>query len=299
MSAWWQHGYPGGPMVGPPMTRPLYPPDAAARGKKPSANGADVQAIKRGVWRAGRWPGPASAFDQAFSNGFSHGRSGNVGNSGLAGLQRQLGIDPTGWMGEATYNGLRSIRIPQGLPNAGEPALDAVAIALLEQYRDDQAGGDTQRLRALALAKEQLGYMESPPGTNGNMFGAWYGMNYEPWCAIFATWCYETSGGSPSFQGGSRYAYCPYILADAQAGRNGLSVTGTPIAGDLVLYEWDGGIGEPDHVGLFEEWVSGRAFDAIEGNTSTSNDSNGGQVMRRQRDAAGSSGTVTFVRVAE
>jgi hypothetical protein len=73
-------------------------------------------------------------------------------------------------------------------------------------------------------------------------------------------------------------------------------VTGDPVAGDLVCYDWAGD-GTFDHVGLFEGWTSGRAFTAIEGNTSTSDDSNGGAVMRRQRDAAAQA--TVFCRVKE
>jgi len=96
--------------------------------------------------------------------------------------------------------------------------------------------------------------------------------------------------------GEDRYDYVPYLLSDAKNGRYGLSITNSPKAGDLVCFDWNWN-GEYDHVGLFENWTSGRAFESVEGNTSTSNNSNGGQVMRRQRDADGQ-GTV-FVRVAE
>jgi hypothetical protein len=291
---WWENGNPGQPMIGPPLIRPLYPPDASSRGKKPSEDGADVEAIKRAVSRSGHWPW--ATFDEAYSNGFSHGRSGNVSENGLAGLQRQNGIDASGWMGEGTYNLIRSALIPAGLPNAGEPLLDATALKLLEQYRDELAhGATTLRAAALAKARSQLGYRESPNGTNGNMFGSWYGMNFEPWCAMFVTWAFENAGGSPSFARGSRYAYCPYIVQDARAGRNGLTTTSKPIPGDLVLYDWHRD-GEHDHIGLFESG-SASSFDAIEGNTSTSNDSNGGQVMRRARRS--SDAAITFVRVAE
>jgi hypothetical protein len=296
MADWWTKGYPGGKMVGPPFIRPLYPPDAVTRGKTPSPAGADIEAVKRTVSRAGRWPW--QAFDQAFSNPFSHGKSGNVSETGLAGVQRQLGIDSTGWMGEATYNGLRSIRIPAGLPHAGEAAMDATAIKLLESYVTEEADGSTLRLQALAKAKAFLGYTESPPGTNGNVFGEWYGMNFEPWCAMFVSYCFEHVGDSPSFVRGSRYSYCPYLLADARAGRYGLTLTGSPVPGDLVLYDWERN-DEPDHIGFFEEWTGGRTFHAIEGNTAVGNNSNGGQVMRRIRDAAEPDYLVYFVRVAE
>lgn len=293
---WWESANPGAPMVGPAMPRPLYPPDAATRGKAPSSPGDDVLAIKRAVWRSGHWPGPASEFDDAYSNAFAHGRGGNVYENGLAGLQRQNGIDATGWMGEATYNLIRSALIPVGLPHDGEHILDATAVELLEDFELEAAVTDTHRALALEKARSMIGYVESPPGTNGNMFGAWYGMNYEPWCAIFVTYCYELVGvGSPSFVQGSRYAYCPYILADARAGRYGLSVTSSPIAGDLILYDWHWD-GEHDHVGIFEDGDA-HSFSAIEGNTSPANASNGGQVMRCYRSSFDAA--LTFVRVEE
>ena len=135
MTDWWEEPYKGGPMVrvrGFP--RPLYPPDSASKGKKPSSDGPDIEAYKRVISRAGRWPW--QTFDQAYSNGFSHGTSGNVVNTGVAGVQRQQKIDDSGWLGEATFNILRSIRIPLELPHGGEMAMDATAVKLInDAYR--------------------------------------------------------------------------------------------------------------------------------------------------------------------
>jgi hypothetical protein len=121
-------------------------------------------------------------------------------------------------------------------------------------------------------------------------------MNGVPWCAIFCTWSFEEAGGSPSFVYGSRYSYCPYVVADARANRYGLTTTDDPIPGDLVVYDW-GGDAVYDHIGVFERWTGSGTFNAIEGNTSVDNNSNGGEVMRRNRSRSGQ-GTV-FVRVAE
>ena len=294
---WWEHGYPGGPAVGPRFIRPLYPPDAAKRGKAPSSNGGDVEAVKIAVSRGGHHPW--QKFDRAYSNRFAHGApGGNVSESGLAGAQRQNGIDATGWMGEQTYNMLRCARVPTGLPHQGEPLFDARAVSLLEDFSEDYLGDtSTVRLAALAEATTWIGYTESPAGTNCNTFGAWYGMNYEPWCAMAVTYWYEIAGPSPSFVKGSRYAYCPYIVDDAQARRGGLSTTLDPVPGDVVVYAWRDGDGVYDHVGLFESGDSS-SWTAIEANTSTSNQSNGGQVMRRDRSLADVE-SVCFVRVEE
>jgi len=297
----------------PGFPRPLYPPDASAQGKKPSAKGKDVQAYKRVVWRLGRWPGPASAFDNAFSNNFSHGTGGNVVNTGIAGMQRQAKIDPTGWIGEKSFNFMRSVLIPQGIPNgpgkAGDYAMDAYAQSLLVDAWEEFGGKEpepapsgTIRAAALKRASTEVGTKESPANSNRTKYGSWYGMDGNPWCAMFATWAYNYGASdlkrtSKSMVKGKTYAYVPYIVSDARAKRNGLSITSSPIGGDLVCYDWhyDGTF---DHVGVFDQWVpNSSSFYAVEGNTSTSNDSDGGAVMRRTRSTSGQS--TVFVRVAE
>lgn len=304
MAKWWEYAYPGGPMVAVKgFPRPLYPPDAA--GHPASVEGSDVEAYKRTISRAGRWHW--QKFDQAFSNGFAHGKAGgNVGESGVAGVQRQAKIQATGWIGRETFNLLRSIRIPEGLPHAGETAMDARSVELVNAAWDRFGGkepsakggptGTTGAQARLARAQSQLGVTEYPPNSNECRYTDWYG-SVGPWCAMFVTWS-DLTGPVPckaTFVRASRYAYVPYILADARLGYYGLSVTSSPKPGDLVLYDWSWD-GEYDHVGIFE---SGNASEwtAIEGNTSTSNNSNGGQVMRRTRSK--SEAAVVFVRVHE
>jgi hypothetical protein len=285
----------------PGFPRSVYPPDAAKYGKQPSSDGPDIEAYKRTVSRAGRWPW--QPFDQAYSNSFAHGSGGNVANTGMAGVQRQQQIDDTGWIGKATFNTLRSIVIPEGLPHAGEMAMDQTAAKLLNEAWQAFGGAEpppessgTLRQQALDKAIGELGLTESPPNSNHTPYGAWYGVDYQPWCAIFCTWCFEMCGDSPSFVRGQRYAYVPYIVGDARAGRYGLVTTDDPIPGDLVCYDW-GWDTVYDHVGIFERWTGSGVFDAIEGNTSYSDNSNGGEVMRRNRSRSGQ-GTV-FVRVQE
>jgi hypothetical protein len=294
----YEHAYPGGPMVAVlGFPRPLYPPDDP---NKPNcADGSDVEAYKRTISRLGRWEW--QTFDQAFSNAFSHGKGGDVIESGVEGFQRQMKIDATGNIGTTTFNALRSAKIPEGLPHAGEYGMDARSVELINAAmkrfggQEPKPEGSTSAQARLKKAQSQLGYKES--GNNNNKYGQWYGMNYQPWCAIFCTWCDLNSGnpGKYAFAKGVRYSYCPYIVNDARLGYYGLSIVSTPKPGDLVLYDWSRD-GEYDHVGIFE---SGNAtnWQAIEGNTSTTNNSNGGQVMRRSRSSSGINRV--FVRIQE
>ena len=224
-------------------------------------------------------------------------------------MQRQMKLDPTGYVGTKTFDTFRSILVPTG-PSKGQYAMDANSLNLIslawEQFHGAEPEPEppprpqkTTRQKALDGAIKYLGVKESPPGSNKTKFGSWYGIDGQPWCAMFCTYCYEIeAGGSPSFVRGRSYAYVPYIVQDARNGRNGLRSVATPVAGDLVCFDWNFD-GTHDHVGIFETWAggSGSTFLAIEGNTGISNDSNGGEVMRRTRRIP-DQGTV-FVRVEE
>jgi hypothetical protein len=296
--------------------RPLYPPDVPeASGYEPSTRGPDVVAYKRTICRLGRWgTWNPSSWDDGYWTTFAHGKGGassSVEDSGVAGFQRQQPLDATGWLGEQTFSALCYALVPNdsSFPHAGEQAMDGVACQLIDDAWDLFQGHDippstaTVRGAALKRAQSQIGVVESPSGSNLQRYGSWYGVNGVPWCAIFATWSFELGAtdigeDSPSFVRGSRYAYVPYIVSDARGKAHDLKTVDPSSAqpGDLVCYDWQWN-GEYDHVGIFEQWVGPSTFTAIEGNTSTSNNSNGGQVMRRTR-TLGQQATV-FVRVAE
>lgn len=148
-------------------------------------------------------------------------------------------------------------------------------------------------VKALRKAQTQLGVKESPSGSNRVMYSTWYGI-IGPWCAMFVTWAYD-GVGSKAMARGSRYSYVPNIVSAARLGGRGLAITSDPKPGDLVCFDWNRDR-TADHVGMFEKWINRGAgtFSAIEGNTSSSNNSNGGQVMRRNRDR---SLVQAFVRV--
>jgi len=153
------------------------------------------------------------------------------------------------------------------------------------------------REKALAEGIKWLGTKESPANSNKVMFSEWYGLR-GPWCAMFVTWCY-TQAGSKSFDPKkARWAYCPFMVNDARAQRNGLMVVPTDKVqpGDIAMFDW-GGDGVSDHVGIVETKPNSKgAFKCIEGNTSTSSNSDGGEVMRRDRTVKQ---VIVFIRVYE
>jgi len=161
------------------------------------------------------------------------------------------------------------------------------------------------REKALKRAVKQIGIREDPSGSNNVLYSRWYmdrpfgwklANEGPPWCAMFISWCY-TQAGSQSFESNKqRWAFCPFVVGDAEQGRHNLTLTRDPQPGDIVVYKF--GSNTFKHIGLFEKWTDRNRgkFAAIEGNTSQSSDDNGGEVQRRQRDT---SGGATFVHVGK
>ncbi len=156
--------------------------------------------------------------------------------------------------------------------------------AARRKYRLWKASQVPQREEAFKIAVGELGTKESPAGSNIVKYSKWYGLT-GPWCAMFVSWCYHKAGSKHVDPNAGRWAYTPYMVNDARAGRNGLTaLTASEVKrGDIVLFDWDGGVA--DHVGLFDKWADSTkvAFWTVEGNTAVGNDSNGGEVMRRTR----------------
>ena len=133
----------------------------------------------------------------------------------------------------------------------------------------------------LDIAAAENGYTENPSGSNMTKYGAWYGLNGQPWCAIFVSWVYDKAGHPlGSIDTAKGYHYCPSAY---NHWRNTGEITTSPTPGDIVLYDWNGD-GFCDHTGIFVKWLDGgHTFQAREGNTSGGNNSNGGEVMLRTR----------------
>lgn len=131
-----------------------------------------------------------------------------------------------------------------------------------------------EREAIVAKAVSQIGYKEK--GNNDTIYGAWYGMNYQPWCMMFISWCAAQCGISTGTI--PKLAYVPYCVDFYQKqGRYKAKGTYRPEAGDLIIY------GSNSHIGIVEK-VQGNTVFTIEGNTSANgNSSNGDGVYRRSR----------------
>jgi peptidoglycan hydrolase-like protein with peptidoglycan-binding domain len=167
------------------------------------------------------------------------------------------------------------------LAGVKKPSLAMRSRARLRKKRASEVPLRVKAYRALAAHE---GEKEKPRGSNKIPFASlWYGM-IGAWCAMAVSRAY-VDAGSKVFKKGVHYSYVPFLVGDAKAGKNNLTVTRHPEQGDIPCYDWDGD-GEADHTGLFDQWVDGAEgseFYAMEGNTAEGNDSNGGEVMHRHR----------------
>lgn len=135
-------------------------------------------------------------------------------------------------------------------------------------------------LQVLTIARAEIGVKESPANSNKVKYAKEYGMNGQPWCAMFVWWVFKHAGCPELFYGGKKSAYCPTI-ADYYIAKKQTVSKKSGQAGDIVLFDWNGG--QSDHIGIIESKNADGSYNTIEGNTSLSNNANGGMVMRRKR----------------
>lgn len=139
----------------------------------------------------------------------------------------------------------------------------------------------------LEIALQELEVTET--GNNLTKYGKWYGLDGNPWCAMFVSWCFNQVGKSELVAAQTKKGF-----ASCDAGlkwftkKNKLIPVGQAKAGDIVFFQFDADA-EPDHVGLVTSNDGKKFLRTIEGNTSPNNkgsQSNGGGVYKKKRPYA-------------
>lgn len=124
----------------------------------------------------------------------------------------------------------------------------------------------------VTVAQGEIGYKEG--SNNNSKYGAWYGLNYNPWCAMFISWCANKAGISTDII--PKFASCG-------VGYNFFKSKGRIVkdvqAGDILFFDWNLN-NSPDHVGIVEK-VAGDTITTIEGNASNEKSGEGDCVKRR------------------
>jgi len=138
-------------------------------------------------------------------------------------------------------------------------------------------------LDVVSFARKEVGFVEGP--NNDNKYGVWYGMNHEPYCAMFVSWCFAQAGLSSIVAAATSkgFSYCPEGLSWFQKkGQVVDKYAGQP--GDIVFFSWSGHTAE--HVGIIVA-ASKDGITTVEGNTSADHkmgsQANGDGVWLRHR----------------
>jgi CHAP domain len=137
----------------------------------------------------------------------------------------------------------------------------------------------------LSHAKKFVDEKYAEEGDNLTIMGKWYGLNGQPWCAMFVSYCFNLAGALNliSVTGKKGFAGCDAGLkAFAKAGM--LVPVGQAQPGDIVFFQFDTDA-EPDHVG-FVYVNDGKNLICFEGNTSSDekgSQSNGGMCAKKKR----------------
>ena len=134
------------------------------------------------------------------------------------------------------------------------------------------------------IAKSQLNYKET--GNNDTMYGKWFGLNNQPWCAMFVSWCFDQAGlvSKVAAQTKKGFASCDVGLKWFTK-NNKIIPVGQAQAGDIVFFQFDKDP-QADHVGICSS-NDGKGFLMVyEGNTSADakgSQSNGDGVFLKKR----------------
>lgn len=139
----------------------------------------------------------------------------------------------------------------------------------------------------LKVAASQIGYSESPANSNRTKYGKWYGLDGEPWCDMFVSWCADQVGATDII---GKFAACRYHASWFKKIGRWADRTETPKPGWIVFFA---NYGVACHIGIVESVKYGTVM-TIEGNTALGNNANGGQVQRRAR-TLGKVGTSWYI----
>ena len=118
------------------------------------------------------------------------------------------------------------------------------------------------RERIVLIGNCYLGYRE---GRNtDNIFGDWYGIPNQPWCAMFVSYCMNKAGVLPNVV--KKFASCSigwnWFKSKGQTRNRGY----IPQKGDIIFFDWNPEKGDGiDHVGIVNN-VNGEYIYTLEGN---------------------------------
>jgi hypothetical protein len=139
--------------------------------------------------------------------------------------------------------------------------------------------------RIIEVAKAEVGTIEGPKD-NETKYGKWTGMNFQPWCQSFVSWCAFTSGLDAK-----KYPKSASTVAAAdffkKNNRWADARNDDPTPGDWIYFDFpEDGVNRISHVGICIKNNGNGTIQVIEGNTSGTakgDQRNGGMCVEKTR----------------
>lgn len=134
-----------------------------------------------------------------------------------------------------------------------------------------------QKVIAEAKRIVDSGYQEGP--NNDTIFGKWFGLNFNPWCAMFVSWCFKEAGASHliASQSSKGFASCTYGMKHF-ANKGQLVPIAQAQPGDIVFFNFDNDTSDAEHVGIvIANDKKKKVLKTAEGNTSAPANKKGSQ----------------------
>ena len=137
----------------------------------------------------------------------------------------------------------------------------------------------------IEVAKKEVGTIEGPKD-NETKYGKWTGVNFQPWCQSFVSWCAFTSGLDAK-----KYPKTASTVAAAdffkKKDRWADARNDDPTPGDWIFFDFpDDGVNRISHVGICIKNNGDGTIQVIEGNTSGTakgDQRNGGMCVEKTR----------------
>ncbi len=211
-------------------------------------------------------------------------------------IQKVVGTTQNGLFNATTRDKVKAWQSAHGLTpdgHAGPATMRAMGIARVMC----SVPTGTKQQQILTVAKSQVGVVE---GSAADKYFAWnsswssWHTSSTSWCAAFASWVVNYKTGAT----GMKSAWVSDWYNAAKNRQYGLSLTTTPVPGDLALFDWSSNgynLNALDHIGIVTSNPSGSVFYTIEGNTSGGYSTDG---VRTRTRYTGTSDRVYFIHIS-
>lgn len=121
------------------------------------------------------------------------------------------------------------------------------------------------------VALAEVGYTNSP--NRDNKYGKWYGLNNNPYSAMFISWCFAKIGQSEVVEVSSKKGFASCNISYEHFSKNSEPCKWWAVRkGDLVYYDFEGQ-GRATHMGIvvrvLRKWLLPVGFEAVEADTTS------------------------------